>query len=388
MANPGFGADSAVNARFTAERGKSSASPAGSPILAGMDELLFNEGDLRGVLEDRAHRMRGAIDAEAEEALKQADAEQWAESLATHFAVSCPELQTGELWREDVQDTTIRRRRFPGLEFGDPYSDDPYSGEVSIPGYLIAVHIPFAGDAVVFKLRPSSYTLNPPHAGIQDGGVVLTIEYARAEQPDIDALVNERTGTITKWLGFSRADITSFNEGLKQQARQGIEERRRLIEQRDDHLAHSTIPVRRPSEQAKTYIPEVLVRRPAPSLPRERASHKPPALEPILEERIFEHILGVIRMQGRQMEQSPGTYVGMGEEARRDTLVATLNTHYEGRAHAEAFNQAGKTDILIRHDGRNLFICECKFWSGPKGFTDTVDQLFATRAGEIPSWPS
>jgi len=99
-------------------------------------------------------------------------------------------------------------------------------------------------------------------------------------------------------------------------------------------------------------------------------------LEPVLEERVFEHILGVIRMQARQMEQSPRTYAGMGEEDRRQTIVATLNTHYVGRAAAEAFNLQGKTDILIRHDGRNLFICECKFWEGPEGFTKTIDQLF------------
>ena len=66
----------------------------------------------------------------------------------------------------------------------------------------------------------------------------------------------------------------------------------------------------------------------------------------------------------------------MGEEDRRQTLVATLNTHYAGRAHAEAFNNQGKTDILIRHEGRNLFICECKFWSGVEGFSKTIDQLF------------
>jgi len=143
------------------------------------------------------------------------------------------------------------------------------------------------------------------------------------------------------------------------------------------HLAESKIPVRRPGESGKkTYIPDVLVRRPAPSLPTTRADDKPPALEPALDERVFEHILAVIRMQSRQMEQSPGTYATLGEEDRRQTIVATLNTHYEGRAHAEVFNNEGKTDIPIRHDGRNLFICECKFWNGPEGFTDTIDQLF------------
>jgi hypothetical protein len=75
----------------------------------------------------------------------------------------------------------------------------------------------------------------------------------------------------------------------------------------------------------------VLVRRPTPSLPEPRADDKPPQLEPVLDERVFEHILSVIRMQGQQMELSPGTYAGMGEEDRRQTLVATLNTHYAGR---------------------------------------------------------
>jgi hypothetical protein len=43
---------------------------------------------------------------------------------------------------------------------------------------------------------------------------------------------------------------------------------------------------------------------------------------------------------------------------------------------AEAFNIEGKTDILVRHEGSNLFIGECKVWSGAKGFGETVDQLF------------
>jgi hypothetical protein len=30
--------------------------------------------------------------------------------------------------------------------------------------------------------------------------------------------------------------------------------------------------------------------------------------------------------------------------------------------------------------GRNLFIGECKFWSGQKGFTETLDQLFGYQA--------
>jgi hypothetical protein len=29
-----------------------------------------------------------------------------------------------------------------------------------------------------------------------------------------------------------------------------------------------------------------------------------------------------------------------------------------------------------RHEGRNVFIAECKFWDGEQSFTATIDQLF------------
>jgi hypothetical protein len=341
-------------------------------ILDGVDELLFNSGELRLALEAQAKKMRDAVEAEPEESLKQADVDEWAAALAHHFAVACPDLRTDDVWREPVKDVKVDVSWDRSRYFSDPYSDLARN----FPGYHVVVHIPFEGDAGLFSVRPSSFTFNPPRGRVKDGDLILTIEYARDSQPNIDGEVNSFIGTVSQWLGFARGDIDSYNHTLEQQARQAIEGRRQRIEQRDAHLAQSAIPERRPGESGKkTYIPDVLVRRPTPSLPETRADDKPPTLEPVLDEGVFEHILGVIRMQARQMEQSPGTYWQMGEEDRRQTIVATLNTHYEGRAHAEAFNVEGKTDILIRHDGRNLFICECKFWNGAEGFAETIDQL-------------
>jgi hypothetical protein len=40
----------------------------------------------------------------------------------------------------------------------------------------------------------------------------------------------------------------------------------------------------------------------------------------------------------------------------------------------ETVNGKGKTVILIRHQGRNAFIGECKFWPGPKKFSGAIDQ--------------
>jgi hypothetical protein len=343
-------------------------------ILVGMDDYLFQGGDLRSVLEAQAQKMRGAVEAEPEENLKQADPQEWAEVLAHHFAVAPPALRADEVWMEPVQEITIdvswdRRRAF-----SDEYSDLARA----FRGYRIVVHVPFDGDADVFKFRPSQFTTNWPRGRVSGHDVLLTVEYPRDSQPSIDGAAQNFIETVGRWLAFARTEIASFNAGLAQRALQEISGRHQRSQQRDLHLAQSTIPVRRPGESGKkTYIPDVLVRRPALSLPTTRADDKPPTLEPALDARVFDHILSVMRMHGRQMEQSPGTYVDLGEEDRRQTLVATLNTHYEGRAHAEAFNVQGKTDILIRYEGRNLFICECKFWSGSEGFTATIDQLFS-----------
>jgi hypothetical protein len=75
------------------------------------------------------------------------------------------------------------------------------------------------------------------------------------------------------------------------------------------------------------------------------------------------------------MERSPSAFVSMDEEALRSHFLVQLNGHYEGQATGETFNYQGKTDILIRSEGRNIFVAECKFWGGPKKLTETIDQL-------------
>ena len=250
---------------------------------------------------------------------------------------------------EEPRPVKIDVSRDPGRHFSDPHSDLARN----YPGERIVVHVPFKGDADVFKLRPSS---------LRPSGRVGTSRRTSCTDDRLSA----GSGAERRWpnrgfircvgqyLEWSRQQIESFNRTLEQDARRAIDACRQCVEQRNAQLAKSSIPMRRPGDKAKTYIPDVLVRRPAPPLPETRADDKPPELESVLDERVFEHILGIIRMQARQMEQSPGTYARMGEEHRRQTIVATLNTHYAGRAAAEAFNVQRKTDILIRHDGRNL----------------------------------
>jgi hypothetical protein len=97
--------------------------------------------------------------------------------------------------------------------------------------------------------------------------------------------------------------------------------------------------------------------------------------EPVLDQKEYDHILEVLRSMSLVMERSPKAFATLDEEAIRIHFLLQLNGHYEGGATGETFNFSGKTDILIRVDDRNIFIAECKFWTGQKGFGEAIDQL-------------
>jgi hypothetical protein len=89
----------------------------------------------------------------------------------------------------------------------------------------------------------------------------------------------------------------------------------------------------------------------------------------------YERILSTLHNMALVMERNPETFYTIGEEAIRDHFLVQLNGIYQGQATGETFNCRGKTDIIVRLRGENIFIGECKFWSGDTKLQETLDQL-------------
>lgn len=89
----------------------------------------------------------------------------------------------------------------------------------------------------------------------------------------------------------------------------------------------------------------------------------------------YEGILTLIKNLSLVIERNLHTFVSMAEPDIRNIILVLLNAVYEGTATGETFNGSGKTDIILRHEGQNLFIAECKFWQGKKELTDAINQL-------------
>lgn len=331
------------------------------------DELLFCDGDLGGTLDSIRQKMIAAVQTEPESYLLNVEDEQWAGHLAEAYAVACPELQVDAMEFEDLGESRVDVSHERDRAIFD------YSTPTYVAGRALRLRIPFSGDGGVFKLQACTRSYNPPRAAVKGQEVQVTYAFPADRRPNLKAEADQLVGKLQQHLGWSRSDIEQHNAGLREQALQAIRARKQRVLGDHDYLDQLGIPVRRRADAPTTFAAPGIERRPAPK--PEPKSPKPQLLEPVMIGDLYEHVIKVIRSMGRAMERTPGIYNAHDEEQLRDQLLAMLNSHYEGQATGETFNAAGKTDILVRFEDRNVFIGECKWWSGPADFLKALEQL-------------
>ncbi len=168
-------------------------------------------------------------------------------------------------------------------------------------------------------------------------------------------------------------DVGKLNRQLRSLAEKAISHRRDKLLADRNLVASLGFPLRERPDSSRTYTAPEVRRKLVPAPPPARSDAFEP--EPSLADADYEHILGVLQNMAHVMERSPKAFETMDEEALRIHFLVQLNGHYEGQATGETFNYEGKTDILIRSKGKNIFIAECKYWGGPKKLIDTIDQI-------------
>lgn len=242
-----------------------------------------------------------------------------------------------------------------------------------ITGSEIEVEIPFAGEAQAFKIQPNPYTLSPPRATVRGNLLTFTITGTNLVAAQVQGEIERTVREVQSYLTNLRANATGLNGQLIGEARTAIESRRNKLLANRNTVASLGFKMKERQNAAKTYVSPEVRKKITPVIPR--ASSAPYKPEPALGESDYEHILGVMQGMTQVMELSPSAFLDVDEEALRSHFLVQLNGHYQGQATGETFNYEGKTDILIRSEGRNIFIAECKFWSGPKKLSETIDQL-------------
>jgi hypothetical protein len=322
-------------------------------------ELLFSKGELDAALRSTVEKLLDDVDRwDADQLLAQSENE-IAAHLADKHSAHCPVLQRDDIYASEPVDVKQAVRDFDRA--------------IEVPATRVTVHVPYVGERILFFLRPNSFTLNPPRADVTEDEVVLTFEERQLDGDRVRQQMQQELGQIEHWLANVRSMTDAHNASVLETALSAIQRRTQKLLSDRATVAGLGIPVRRRGD-APSYALPVERRRPMISRPPTPVSTKYEP-EPTLSATDYDEAVRIIMNSGRQLERSPSTTARLDEEERRDLLLVALNSQFEGQAGAEVFNGAGKTDILLRIENRNVFIAECKIWRGPKAFAGAIDQL-------------
>lgn len=333
---------------------------------------LFSSRDLREIIASNINAARTEVEKlDANRLLNTAPAD-LVKYLVGKYELTAPELKR-EAWSAAEQEVQIDVRHDRMRHVMDR------SRPALIPGQRIDIEVPVEGDIELLYAQASTISSAAPRAVIRGSSIFLTFEIPHdSGQTDIRQRADRILDEIEQHLGWIRSDLNGFNDRLARECDAAITARRKRILDNQGRASALGIPLKARADAPKTYVLPQVRRKLVPSLPPATSAAFTP--EPVLDAANYEHILSVLQNMVLVMERSPTAFEKMGEEDLRQHFLVQLNGQFEGAATAETFNVSGKTDILLRANGRNVFIAECKFWKGPKHYRETIDQLLGYTA--------
>ena len=329
-----------------------------------MPDRLFSQFELGNTLQQQEQTMLQEINGLGEKQTLNSSHEDLCKYFLEKYYVDMPEIaEEGiRISHDDAQISVKREFEFPG-----------HYGPINITGTRLTFFVPYIGDGELFKCHASTRSLSPPIAVVGKDELSFVYDRTTGGAGEIPKEFQEDLKRLKQSLNWVKNDVVKFNSAIATTINQGINARREKLLQ-DRQLVESIgYPLKTREGVSNTYIWPEVRRRITPQLPK--VSNEPYSPEPALGMDDYEHILSVISRMTMVMERSPNAFKALGEEDLRTHFLMQLNGHYEGQATGETFNYEGKTDILVRAKDKNMFIAECKFWTGPKGFKNTIDQL-------------
>ena len=334
---------------------------------------LFADGPLDTLLQGILQQIKFRIDNEEESYLLNVNEDEYVSHMVSEFTLPVPAIDF------DAQTVTptekmIPARRHPQANFFMGF-EDPNS---EWKRQVIVYHLPFTGDISFLQYWPNPrilWTTVVEHTSSPSEGDYLSFEVINFLQ-DVEQVKRESNQIISNLqiqVQHIKNQINGFDTNLETEIRQHFQARKKDLIAKSDFVSQLGIPIRKNPNTPETF--SVPVSLPKKIIPRPAVSTTDGKQDPTIDLKTYNEILQVLHDVGKQIERMPSMYKGKHEEELRDHLLMFLEPKFIGSATGETFNKEGKTDILLRHEGSNVFIAENKFWSGEKKYLETIDQI-------------
>ena len=327
---------------------------------------IFSERELRDFLEASKSNAAHSIESEKDDYILNVNEDDYIAHRTSEAIVENLEIHVDDIYASSSE------QMIPAEHF--PSSFHVYSGK-SYKKDVIKFHVPISGNIQLIHCMPSSRIMWTMDVEVNRDEFCFEIINFSDNSDDIVREKDSNIRSIMQQWENVRAEVERSNAGIEQHVRSAFNSRKERIKKSSGVLASLGVPVKKTSTAPKTFsVPTKQKRkRTAFSKPQVKESGFTP--EPSLDQSTYNDILQLIHDVGKEFERLPSLYAGKEEEHLRDHFLMMLEPNFEGAATGETFNKTGKTDILLRHEGSNVFIGECKFWKGEKSFLSTIDQL-------------
>lgn len=328
----------------------------------------FSEYDGFSLIDGQKKQITSDINSQPDDYILNVNKTEYIDHLVSKYTIHPVEIHRDQL-TVSTYEAQIPAERFP-------FNYHVHPGE-TYPKDMVKFHLPFSGDQQLLKVRASTYSLSAPMITVEDDCICFEMINFDLEPERIKQESDQIMNSLMSQNQHLANDLFQFNSTIESLASQAFNARKQQLLKKNDLMSALGVPIKKSSNTPKTFsIPakrtNVIATKAKPIV-----SEKGFTPEPTLDESIYKQILGIIHDVGKQFERLPSTYSGKEEEHLRDHFLLILEPNFEGSATGETFNKSGKTDILLRHEGSNVFIAELKFWRGKKTFLDTLSQLLS-----------
>ncbi|MDO6452803.1 hypothetical protein Q4490_04425 [Neptunomonas phycophila] len=327
---------------------------------------VFGERKLRDFLEASKSNVAHSIESETDDYILNVNEDDYVAHKVSEATVENLEIHVDDIYASSCE------QMIPAEHF--PRGFDVYPGK-SYKKDVIKFHVPISGNIHLLRCMPSSRILWTMDIEVNSDEFCFEIINFRNNADEIVLRKDENIRNILQQSENVKVEVERANASLGQHVRNVFSARKQRIQKSSGVLASLGVPIKKSSAASATFSIPAPQKRKKPILNKPRVKDAGFTPEPSLDQATYVYILKLIHDVGKEFERLPSLYVDKEEEHLRDHFLMMLEPNFEGSATGETFNKTGKTDILLRHEGSNVFIGECKFWKGEKSYLATISQL-------------
>ncbi|WP_371806435.1 hypothetical protein [Candidatus Lokiarchaeum ossiferum] len=227
------------------------------------------------------------------------------------------------------------------------------------------IQIPFEGNPILFETRGSSWSESPITGEIKNHFLILKVIVENQNKTNFERALNRVISKAKDGERDINIRVEHYNNYLITKIQNSIKDSNNFLEDTVKIANSLGIPFKKldnpveiPLKSKKIIIKDKI------------------GTNSSIEDKMYLELLKTLARMSYLMERNPFTFNDAKEELIRDHFLVQLNGNYELDSTGETFNGKGKTDILVKYKGFNIFIAECKLWKGKKySVVDAIEQI-------------